>query len=891
MRVDVTPRRAEIVPGHPQPLTITIANTSNVIGGYAIRVLGADPGWVQLQTDRVSLFPDQTDTVQLTVTAPVGVPAGPRRIAVQVRELNPPERSTIVELDLEVPAARSVRMRVDPLTVTAGHRATFSVIVENTGNTMLNARLGGDDPENKVRFTFNPEAVTLAPGEHAVADLKATAPRHVTGSPTVRMLGLYLDDVPTDSFFTAAADADDLATPARGDTPPLANATFLQRAVLARGALSLLGLLAAVTVFAVLITLAMSRLVGQSTADRNLALQIAAAQQNSPATGTSGVAGTVRLLTSGDPVPAVAVSVFDASDTSTPVATTATDSKGSYRVTNLAAGKYKLSFRGAGFIQLWYPGATSDADAKTVTLTTGQLQAGLDVTLGGVPASIGGKVTGDDVADATVYLETTGTGATGGTSAASAHGGLLASPLMTGGTGSAPGTPGNGVPGGGTGAVVTSVPVGSDGTFSIVNVPSPSVYELVVTKAGYATSTQRIDIGAGENRSGVQLQLSLGDGLIAGTVSSPTGPLGGVTVTATAGQSSADTVSLSVGDVGAFTLRSLPTPASFTITASKPGYASQTLTLSLAAGQKLTGVAITLSTSSTALDGAVTAGGAGATGVIVTATNGQLTVSTVTETTPTPGHWQLGGLPVPGTYTVTFSRSDLSAQTISIDLGSTGAITSGSQVAQLGTDGSINTTMHSATEDVFGTVTQTGAAGCSGGRLGEATVTLTSGTSTYTTTTASSPGAQCGAYYFDRIPPGTYTLTVSAGTGTSPSSRVLTLAASDTPKQADVTLASPASLSGTLSATDSNGHAVKSCGWTVNLYAEDQYPTVVSDRTTTTCSGSAVNGTFSFAGVAAGTYVVEVRLTPGSSALASKVVRVGPSETVDAGTIKVSSGG
>ena len=109
MRVDVTPRRAEILPGQPQPLTITIANTSSVIGGYAIRVLGADPGWVQLETDRISLFPDQARAVQLTVTAPEGVPAGPRRIAVQVRELNPPESSTIVELDLDVPAARAVR--------------------------------------------------------------------------------------------------------------------------------------------------------------------------------------------------------------------------------------------------------------------------------------------------------------------------------------------------------------------------------------------------------------------------------------------------------------------------------------------------------------------------------------------------------------------------------------------------------------------------------------------------------------------------------------------------------------------------------------------------------------------------------------------------------------
>ena len=872
MRVDVSPRRADIVPGYPQQIAITIANTSTVIGGYAIRVLGADPGWVHLDTEQVSLFPDEARTVHATVTAPEGIPAGARRMAVQVRELNPPQSSTIVELDLSVPAARSVRMRVDPLTVTAGRQAAFSVIVENTGNTVVDAQLAGEDPEGKVRFAFTPERISLAPGEHAVVDLRATARRHITGSPTVRPLGLYLDDVPADGFLAGEAHQPE---PARDETTPLANATFLQKAALARGALSLLGLLAAATVFALIITLAMSRLVGQSTADRNLALQIAAARDGGGSGGTAGVSGTVRLLTSGKPVPAVAVSVFDASDTSAPVATTATDSKGSYRVANLAAGKYKLSFRGAGFIQLWYPGATTDADATTVTLAAGQVTPGLDVILGGIPASITGTVLGDDVATATLYLKTV-TPAGAITPATEERTAI-------------PGTAGPGVPD--SGAVVTSVPIGSDGRFTLTGVPSPSVYELLVSKPGYATSTQRIDISAGEARSGVQIRLSRGDGLISGTVTSPTGPLGGVTITALAGQTSTSTVSLTVGDVGAFTLRSLPTPASFTITASKSGYASQTLTLTLNPGQKLTGVAITLSTSSASLDGLVAVGGQGAAGVSVTATDGRLTITTVTETSPTPGRWHIGGMPVPGTYTVSFSRADLATQTVSITLDAGGNISAGSQVAQAGADGLIRTTLHSATQDLMGTVTQTGATGCPNSQLGEATVTLTSGSSSYTTTTAGTPSTACGSYYFDRIPPGTYTLTVTAGSGTSPSSQVITLAASDTAKQVDVKLARPASLTGSVQAVDGSNNPVSSCGWTVVLYLEEQYPTVSARTTTATCAAGATNGVFTFDRVQAAAYVVEIRQTAGSAPLASVTVAVGPSQVADTGPIGVSTNG
>ncbi len=123
--------------------------------------------------------------------------------------------------------------------------------------------------------------------------------------------------------------------------------------------------------------------------------------------------------------------------------------------------------------------------------------------------------------------------------------------------------------------------------FSLEQVPSPAVYDLVVAKQGYATEVQRIDLGGGEDRSGVQLRLRKGDGLIAGRVTSAAGPLGGATISATYGQTTVQTVSVTEGDLGAFTLRGLPTPATLTIVVSKPGLASQTLTLSLSAGQQL----------------------------------------------------------------------------------------------------------------------------------------------------------------------------------------------------------------------------------------------------------------------------------------------------------------
>lgn len=854
MRVDVSPLQADLLPNVSQLITVTISNTATIIAGYAIRVLGADPGWVQLDTDEIALFPDETRVLTISVDVPRGIPAGARRIAVQVRELTPPYDSKVTEIDLTVPPNPMVQLRVDPLAITAGKRATFSLLVENTGNTAIRGFLAGDDPENQVRFDFEPAHVALAPGQHSVLDMRASAKRHFLGTPTVRTLSVYLDQIPEDAFLEPPPAPQAASGEER---EPLAGATFIQKSVMSRGALSLLGLLFAATVFAVVITIALSRLVAQSTADRNLALQVAAAKNNAATTGQSGVSGVVSLLTSGKPVAGVTASVFATSDTTTPIATTATNDKGAYSVTDLPAGKYVLSFRGAGFVQIWYPGALNAADATTITLAAGQVQGGLNVSLGGVPASISGTVVGDDVSAATLFLETLPSGAS--TDAASGR------PLGTAPTPVTP--PDNG------GAVVQRVPIGSDGSFSLANVPSPSVYELVVVKTGYATSTQRIDVGAGETRTGVHLTLSKGDGLISGTITSQDGPLGNVTVTATSGQQTASTVSLTGANAGTFTLRQLPTPATFTLVASEAGFATQTVTLSLGAGQKLTGVAITLNKSSASLHGVVTLlpNNTRAAGVGVTVTDGQVTVQTATESKGDIGSWVVGNLAVPGTYTVTFARSDLESQTVSVSLDAAGNLTPGSLGAQITSSG-ITVGMRSATATVYGRITQPGGGhvcDTTTNALGEATISLSSGASSYSVTSAS-VAPNCGLYRIEQIPPGTYTMAVSAGSGTSPNAQVITLTAGQS-LQRNVPLDPPASMSGKVVGCPTSADACT--GWTVFLYRQADYPATV--ETTTKTDG---NGGFEFDNLEAGTYIVAVGLTGDpTNATTTEEVTVEPS--------------
>lgn len=867
MRVVVTPSRIDVVPGMPAQITITITNTSTVIGGYDLRLLGADPTWVHIEATRVSLFPEESRTLTAMINVPHGIPAGARQVAVQVREVTPPHTTSVAELSLVVPAVPQVSARLDPISVTGGKRAKFTVLVENMGNTVMRADMAAENPEAHLRFLFEPERIALAPGEHVVVDLTAEGKRPLTGSPQTRTINLFLDQIPEDAFFSDQQEP----APKHDQTTASATGIFLQKSRIGRGAIAMMGLLAAITVFAIIITIALSKLVGQNAADRSLALQIAAAKSAiDAASGTSGVSGTVRLLTSHEPVAGVSVALYKASDLANPVATTATGPAGTYLFSNLDAGDYKITYRGSQFLQLWYPAAATSTDGSVVKLPARHVSTGLNVLVGGVPATLSGTVSGSDLSGATLFLEKSVDSSSG-----AAGNSVVVPPPVPGALG--PAVPNNGQ------AIVKTVSLGPDGSFTLADVPSPSRYLLVLAKPGFATSTQTIDVTAGEARSSIQLTLAKGDGLIQGVVTSPSGPLSDVTLTASTGSVSASTVSLTQGPPGGFTLRNLPTPATYTVIATHDGYAPQTLSLALSAGQQLTGVRLTLSKASGTLSGSVSViqpdGSADkpGKGVTVVVTDGSTTVTTATQSVSSNGHragyWKVTGLPLPGDYTATFSRADLQAQTVAVSLDSFGNVITGTGSAS----GGLQVRLKVATGTVAGFVRQKGVAKantCDGvDKIGEATVTLNSGSTSYRVTTGSVPAAQCGHYFIPNVVPGTYTLTVEAGSGTLPSSRTVQVSAGEIVPSSitNVTLKAPASINVTLSGSGSL------CGWTVFLYKLGDYPV-----TPTAQLSSPTGCTWKFTNVDAGRYVIAASPTPDSvNVQATKNVNVTPSTTLN----------
>ncbi|GAA2241567.1 hypothetical protein GCM10010401_12960 [Rarobacter faecitabidus] len=819
MHIDVSPRALDIHPPQSALIAVTLTNTSDVIIGARLRVLGADSKWITIDDAEPRLFPGETSLVTIEVTVPPELPAGTRTLAIQVQDVADPASIEIAEVALNVPADPRLTLTVDPPHVTAGKRAQYTAIVANTGNATQNVSMTATDPKAKTTFRFTPSSFILEPGGSMPVAVAARARRPLFGDATLR------------PFQVTASGTPSAATP----TPP-ATAVFVQKSLISRGAITLVGLLLAVSIFALVIVIALSSVVDRSAADRNLALTVAQAREAGAATGSSGLGGKVVDLMTGSFVSSVAVAAFPADDASNPIATTASGDDGSFAISGLPAGDYLVRVQGGGYDEVWYPAAASPGDAQTVTLANDQRVADLTVVVGGTPASLAGEVSGDDVAGATLTIQLP------------LDAGILADAGM-----SDTSTGDSAVP---AGAVVTTAPIGSDSTFEVTNLPSPAIYDLIISKPGLASTVQRLDVAAGENRTGIKLSLLAGDGIIEGTVSGDKGPIGEATIVASSSDVTVRTVSLTEGDVGSFVLRGLPTPGNYTITVAADGYSSATLALSLTQGQHLEGVSAVLGTATGSLSGLVSVDSGSAAGVEVIVTDGATTLRSVTQSTSPVGAWRVTGLRIPATYTVTFTKQGLTSQVVSVRIDGFGRVTQGATSAT-----TVNATMGSATASLKGTVSQR--SGQSAAQpVGNVTITLSSGDTQRVVTSASSPSTKIGQYLITGLRPGTYTVTF-ARQGTTPTSAIITLTAGETEEFSPV-LVAPASISGTVTHSLTGDPAP---GLTVNLYLASQYGTAADPVAVAVTDSS---GSYAFNEVDAPEhYIVEVRTAPGSTVVAT----------------------
>lgn len=811
VRADIVDGDQSVVAGEPASVVVEVTNLDDVIRMYRVALLGTDEQYVAFDPPVLALFPEERQQVTATITLPPSHPAGRRVLAFEVLDAREPTNGlpALAQFGVDVQGRPGLTLQVEPTTLETGTKGTFVVHLVNTGNTALEVDLVAQDAERIVEVEFEPARPALQPGQRTVVRGLARGRRPWFGAPAVRVLDV---------------------TATVGDVVAVAALAMMQRARIGRRLIAFVGLLLVVSLFAFVIALSFGRVADLN--EQNAALVQQGLGVGDGSVGTAAPArlsGSVASSTDA-PIAGAAVRLFTEDSPDRAIQTTVTDEEGMFAFPAVADGSYLMQAEAAGFGQVWFPSAIDLADATPVEIVDGQPVTGLGFVLSGRPGSVAGSVIGADVAGALVTVRIPEDGVVGST----------LDPVAS---------------------VVTQVAIDETGQFLLADLATPATYEIAVSKLGFATELRTITLKAGEERENVEILLRRGQGRITGQLFDARQQLvGGVAIRATDGTSEAVTRSLSQGeDAGTFELRNLATPGTYTITFSAPGFFTETLTLTLDEQQpQREGLVVVMTRDTGSLAGTVRdTSGQPVGGVAVSVVGADVDVSTQSLTVATEdqgvGSWLVDALPVPGTYTVRFTAPGYRTTALTVELLAGGA----------GQRSGVDAVLTPATARVSGRVTDT-----QGEPIADVQVSLESSELSRATVTSHFPA---GAWVFDRIPPGAYTLTFSRP-GSSPQTLLVDLSPGEDLALDDIRLEAQARVVGVVTR---NGVGASDVG--VVVYRARSYPEGVVAETVT-----GADGRFEVLGLdAPETYIIDFQVPAGGAVAESREVFLQPDETTE----------
>lgn len=765
MRVATDTRLLEVDPGATAAVVVEVVNTGEVIDGITARIIGIADQFVTAQPALLPLFPEASGQVTLSLAVPATHPAGRHPLTVEVVSHGARLPSQFLDVDMDVSARPALRLAATPRVLRARRGGRFILELTNEGNIPLDINLKAVDADRAARSEFVPASLRIEAGAVAPVLLTLRGPRMFTGAEidrtvTVEASARRVDVMP------------DPTTEAEVQTVQEVTVRLRQRPLVSRGMLTALILASIVALWAAVFLLGLTKVFSGDPMTKQAPASFFAAANTSGGAGAGGAGGAGGSAAgggAGGPAPAGALAktgqlppgmggeitgkVVSANDKQPVgrilvqalrvgrngvqvVSSAATQTDGTYTLAGLFPTSYFIKFSSAGIHPAWYPAATSQAGGQLVTAVAQGSTTGVNAVVKGLPASISGNVNpGNTLTPVTTTVSVRA---------------LL-------GAGSTAST-----------AALASTKTKADGSYSLKNLPAPGSYELTFTTPGYQASTVVDTVSGGDKRLEPTVTLGASAGQISGTVSDGGAALGGVTVTTTVGGKALTVMTPTTGQVGAYLLGNLPTPATYVVTFSAPGHGTDTTIVDLAAGQSRAGLSISLAGGTGSVTGLLVdgqghgLGGATVTvgGAIANAGATPPTGSTPAGTTPTTatapttttltsgsvGSFAINGLTAPGAYTLTFTLDGYAPASVPVSLTGNGA------------PPTVTVTLTTQLGGITGTVTDS-----TGHTYVGATVTATNGSQSWTATSSGAGGAlQAGGYLITGLQPGSYSVTVTA---------------------------------------------------------------------------------------------------------------------------------
>jgi hypothetical protein len=687
MRVETLTPVVAGAPGSRVQWRIRVENDAAVPVGYRLRVIGFDPANVLQPPPRAPLEPGSSDELDLELLIPEAFAAGHHSIAIEVTPDRVGVAPVIAAVTVTVGTIDDVALAVVPSTIRARRRATFRIDIDNRSREPRELELEADSAELEIRM--QPDRVLLQPGERVRTTGRIKGPRHLVGEPRQHSL-------------TVAARSK--------SAPSYAPATFQQRALFPRGVRTILAMLLIVGIWGGALGAGylwwQSRDDEEADAPAELVDTDGDGIRDTPAdqlvdTDGDGVPDTMAAVVAeqvasgaalGDPQPGgsdvptrtsmggtVAAAdggqAPDVDVTLTPIDVGAPLPEGATQlgfrngelreVEPVTAakfwparfGRYQPDIR-SGYRQtqsvpdatstdergVWYFGSLSVGQSYEVSFS----RPGFDTQSFVVTPSADGKPIDLPVemqpADGVVRGTVTGPGGGLGNVTLTLSDGTLVFDSA-------------------------SASEGDVGTFSFTGVSTPGTYTLLADARGLGTEVVQVTLEEGEDRGGVNIRMSPGVGSISGRVTESGSPLGGVTLTASNGDTTVETTSLTQGAVGTYLFPRLTIPGRWTIEARLDGYVTQTRLVNL--NGNVGGIDFAFVKRTGSIIGLVESSNGGPlTGVNIRVSRDDLVFESQSAVSPDPGSFNIRDVP-PGTYLVELSRYDHepTSQTVTVDPG------------------------------------------------------------------------------------------------------------------------------------------------------------------------------------------------------------------------------
>jgi hypothetical protein len=183
----INPEVLAVQPGGQAECQVRVRNTSTIVDQFSFEALGPAASWVAFEPASLSLFPDSEGLARLIVRPPKAsdTPAGACPVGVWVRSREDPANSAIEECTVEVGQLVDTNAELIPRTSRHARKATHTLAVDNSGNTRLNVALSASDPDDRLRFEFEPDSITAEAGEAAFAKVRVIPLKRFLRGPEV----------------------------------------------------------------------------------------------------------------------------------------------------------------------------------------------------------------------------------------------------------------------------------------------------------------------------------------------------------------------------------------------------------------------------------------------------------------------------------------------------------------------------------------------------------------------------------------------------------------------------------------------------------------------------------------------------------------------------------